>query len=65
MFWNFPASGSDVIAALKDLDIGDEPAPEVVVGCEKFLYALFCPKNIGILRAKELRWNLSKHAAEK
>ena len=57
---NFLTSGPDVIDALKDLGIGDEPAPSVLIGCEKFLCSLFCPKNIEILQAKELRWYLFK-----
>ena len=57
---NFLTLGPDVIDALKDLGIGDEPAPTVLIGCEKFLCSLFCPKNIEILQAKELRWYLFK-----
>ena len=38
----------------------DEPSPEVIEGCEKFMCALLCPKKVQISRAKDLRWYMFK-----
>lgn len=59
-FKTFMASKPSVISAINKLGLGDEPSREVADGCETFLCALFCPKNMEISRAKDLRWTLFK-----
>ena len=59
-FKAFLNASSIVLAALNGLGEGAEPSDSVVEGCEEFLCSLFCPKQLHIPKAKNLRWYLFK-----
>jgi hypothetical protein len=59
-FTAFLDASPTVLAALTGLGEGAEPSAEVVKGCEEFLCSLFCPKQLHISKAKNLRWYLFK-----
>lgn len=59
-FKAFLNASSTVLAALNGLGEGAEPSDSVVEGCEEFLCSLFCPKQLHIPKAKNLRWYLFK-----
>jgi hypothetical protein len=59
-FTAFLAASPTVLAALTGLGVGPEPSPNVVKGCEEFLYQLFCPRKSHFTQASKLRWHLFK-----
>lgn len=63
-FAAFLACSNEVIEAIADLGVGDQPSETVTHGCEEFLMSLFRPKNMNSISAKELRWKLFKALKE-
>ena len=51
-------SSDDVLDALANIGFSDEPSPDVVKGCEKFICKLFSAE---FSDADKLRWHLFKH----
>ena len=54
----FIKSSDDVLDALANIGFRDEPSPDVVKGCEKFICKLFSAE---FSDADKLRWHLFKH----
>ena len=60
-FKAFLEADPTVLDALTRLGQGADLLPEVIKGCEEFLCSLFCPKQLKISTANNLRWHLFKH----
>ena len=50
----------EVLDAISNLGLGEQPSAKVLLGCEQFLTSHFRPTKVTTSSAKELRWHLFK-----
>eukprot|EP00918_Siedleckia_nematoides_P010740 GHVU01023493.1.p1 GENE.GHVU01023493.1~~GHVU01023493.1.p1 ORF type:complete len:196 (+),score=12.03 GHVU01023493.1:75-662(+) len=63
-FSAFMTGSEEVLDAISNLGLGEQPSAKVLLGCEQFLTSLFRPTKLTTSSAKELRWHLFKGLKE-
>ncbi len=57
-WWNvFLSSSDEVLGALEELGVGDQPGEQTLTSCEEVISQLLSPSKCTIKTAAELRWN--------